>query len=144
MISIIEYSTKVEQEATARANKPDVFTSTPKSVLESVGSESTIPGQPKDKAHCFCPLLAAEHGENAAVIFQGLGYKIAKSKKVHDGRKWHYDTLAQLEKRWPYLSDSGIGGILERHTQSKAACSRITSIGGDQTAPIGIRCRKIS
>ncbi len=94
-------SRNVEQESTAHANN-----------VEESGA--AIPQQQKDKAHCFCPLLAKEHGEETAVVLQGLGYKIAKSKKVLDGRKWHYDTLAALEKRWPYLSDSGIGGMLER------------------------------
>ena len=94
-------SGNVEQESTAKANNAEE-------------SGAAIPQQPKDKAHCFCPLLAKEHGEETAVVLQGLGYKIAKSKKVLDGRKWHYDTLEALEKRWPYLSDSGIGGMLDR------------------------------
>ncbi|MEP6669527.1 MAG: hypothetical protein ABJF10_10265 [Chthoniobacter sp.] len=118
MIIMPECLTEVELEPTAQANKSDPFKSTRKSnVPKSAGEESEIPQQPKNKAHCFCPFLAAEHGEESAVIFQGLGYKVAKSKKVHNDRKWHYDTLEALEGRWPYLSDSGIGGILGRHAE---------------------------
>jgi hypothetical protein len=75
---------------------------------------SAIPQQANDKVHCFCLELAKTEGEEAAVILQGLGYKVAKSKKEHDGRKWHYDPLRVLEQRWPYLTDSGIHGIIER------------------------------
>src|SRR4051812_36884870 len=75
---------------------------------------SAIPQQTQDKAHCFCPKLAEQYGEETAVVLQGLGFKISKSKKVRDGRKWHYDNLKTLQQRWPYLSDSGIHAILER------------------------------
>jgi hypothetical protein len=112
MIRLKKNSKKVERETLAGVNKADASKSTDASAPESGGE---IPNQSKNKSHCFCPKLAEEHGEEAAVILQGLGYKIAKSKKVHDNRKWHYDTLAALEKRWPYLRDSGIGGILDRH-----------------------------
>ena len=80
---------------------------------QSPNNEFEIPSQQSDKAHCFCPVLAKEHGENAAVILQGLGYKVAKSKKVQKGQKWHYDTLEELQERWPYLSESGIHGIIQ-------------------------------
>src|SRR4051812_15589073 len=79
---------------------------------------SEIPQQSKDKAHCFCPKLAKDHGGEAAVILQGLGYKVAKSKKIKDGRKWHYDPLRVLEAKWPYLKDSGIHGIIERQVKA--------------------------
>jgi hypothetical protein len=72
----------------------------------------------REKLHSFCPILARDYGEEAAVIVQGLGYKVAKSKKTHNGCKWHYDTLEALAKRWPYLSDSGIHGILQRETKN--------------------------
>ena len=79
----------------------------------SAPESASIPNQPNDKAHCFCPVLAKQYGEEAAVILQGLGYKVAKSSKIRNDRKWHYDTLEALQKRWPYLSRSGIHGILE-------------------------------
>jgi hypothetical protein len=113
-------SRKVEQEQHAQANKFPALLKTDHGLngLESSEEEtSEIPQQTAGKAHCFCPILAREHGEEAAVIFQGLGYKIAKSKKVHEGRKWHFDTLETLEKKWPYLRDSGIHGILQRQEE---------------------------
>lgn len=119
-----ESSANVEQERNAKANSHAAFTEgaqTTQSTSDRGGEEiesSEIPQQPKDRTHCFCPLLAKSHGEEAAVIFQGLGYKIAKSKKIRNGRKWHYDTLVALERRWPYLRDSGIGGILDRCSRS--------------------------
>ncbi len=107
-------SKKVEQEQHAQANNSIPATAHEMNGAGSGEEETTeIPQQPKNKAHSFCPLLAKEHGEGTAVIFQGLGYKVAKSKKVHKGRKWHYDTLKALEKRWPYLTDSGIHAILQ-------------------------------
>jgi len=137
MISMIECSAKVEPKTTAQANNSDVSESTFQSALESGGE---IPDQTKDKAHCFCPLLATKHGEKTAVILQGLGYKIAKSKKVHNGRRWHYDTLKALEKKWPYLTDSGIHGILDREAGNGAVFKdNFNEWGLDQTCWYSMR-----
>lgn len=110
-------SHKVELEQHAQAkNSDDIFkTAHNKSGSESGDEEQQeIPQQSKNKAHCFCPILAKEHGEGTAVLFQGLSHKVFKSKNVRDNRKWFYDTLESLEKRWPYLRDSGIHGMLDR------------------------------
>ena len=96
--------------------------------------EAFIPDAYKGKSHCFCPKLAKEHGEETAVVLQGLGYKISKSKKVRKGLKWHYDTLATLEKKWPYLRDSGIHGILKRQSeQGNVIKDRFNTWTGDKT-----------
>ncbi len=108
-------SQNVEQKQHAQANTCNSDSKAGQD-KDDAGSDEVIPQQTKNKAHCFCPILAKEHGEEAAVILQGLGFKIAKSKKLRDGRMWHYDTVETLETKWPYLRDSGIHGILQRLT----------------------------
>ena len=124
MTRIEQTSPHVEQNQHAPINKSEILAGADTDGFnESGGTDERglfeVPQQPQNKAHCFCPLLANEHGEETAVILQGLGYKVAKSKNVKERRRWFYDSLEQLEKRWPYLCDSGIHGIIQRQADKE-------------------------
>jgi len=64
------------------------------------------------KVHSFSRAIAEQHGEKAAVILQYLAHHIAKSKQVHDGRKWFFTTLDNLAAVFPYIKRSTIHDTL--------------------------------
>ncbi len=70
--------------------------------------------KPKEQCHSFSDSFARLHGVKEAIILKFLAHKVRKSKKLHDGKKWHYDTLDELAKRFPYMSRSTLHEVLKR------------------------------
>jgi hypothetical protein len=74
---------------------------------------TTIP-----KIHSFSRKLAREHGDTEALLLGYFGHRIARSQQKHDGRTWHYETLDELAKRYPYLGRTAIYNALAKLSSS--------------------------
>ena len=54
------------------------------------------------------PSLATKIGLNEAIIIQQVHYWLNISTKVHEGRKWTYNTYQEWQKQFPFWSDRTI------------------------------------
>lgn len=61
-----------------------------------------------DNVQLILPKVVAKIGFNEAVILQQIHYWLLKSDKVHDGRVWTYNTIAQWQKQFSYMSTKTI------------------------------------
>lgn len=64
------------------------------------------------KPHSFSKTIADVHGVSAAIVLKYLAYKTRKSTNIRDNKQWYYDTLTELEKKFPYLGRSTIDDAL--------------------------------
>ena len=78
--------------------------------------------------------LAKEHGATAAVLLKYLAYKVSKSHKEHQGRKWHYETTKALAARFPYFTPSTINATLNKLTGSILHRGNFNRKGFDRTS----------
>jgi predicted transcriptional regulator len=54
------------------------------------------------------PSLAVAIGLNQALFLQQVHYWLQTSKKVHDGKKWTYNTIEEWCEQFPFFSKSTI------------------------------------
>ncbi len=76
--------------------------------------EARFTWKSKERNHSFNRDLANDHGIPAAILLKYLAYRVAKSHKVHEERQWHYESIADLARRYPYLSATSIHETLRR------------------------------
>ena len=81
-------------------------------VVENIDANAVNATPDPGQIHSFSRTIAKEHGEKAAVILQYLAHHVAKSKQIHDGRKWFFMTLDDLAAVFPYIKRSTIHDTL--------------------------------
>lgn len=68
--------------------------------------------------HYFDPLVAAEVGVNAAVIFQNIYHWVEKNRAnnvhFHDGRYWTYNSLSAFSEMFPYLTQKQVRTAIQK------------------------------
>lgn len=69
--------------------------------------------------HSFSRPFARRHGATAAVLLKHLAYKVRKSKKIINDKKWHYNAAKKLQKKLPYLSSSTISEQIKKLERKK-------------------------
>ena len=70
------------------------------------------------------PALAVAIGLNEAIVLQQLHYWLKKSKHVHDGRTWIYNTYDQWQEQFPFWSYNTV-----RRTLKKLEGAGLTIVG---------------
>ena len=63
------------------------------------------------------PGLAVALGLNDAIILQQLHYWLGRSKHLHDGQHWVFNSLAEWHEQFPWWSEDTIGRALARLTK---------------------------
>lgn len=64
--------------------------------------------------HSFSRAVAKKYGVNAAIVLSYIGYKIERSKHIHDGRRWFYETYDGLTEHYPYLKRNAVYEAVQR------------------------------
>ncbi len=69
--------------------------------------------EPIEQRHSFSDSFARTHSVKEAIVLKFLAHKVRKSKKIRDGKKWHYDTIEALAERFPYIPRSTLDDVLK-------------------------------
>lgn len=99
---------KHDDNPTPSAASP-VATTLNQAAITALGEDRTV--------HSFSKALAEEHGITAAVLLKYLAVRVTRSKNLHKGVLWHYETLDDLAARYPYLSKSALHATLKKLTK---------------------------
>ena len=70
------------------------------------------------KPHFFSRELAREVGVHGAIVLRFLSYKTRRSKNRRNGKSWFFDSLENLQKRFPYISKSTLGDTIKNLSES--------------------------
>ena len=91
--------------------------------------------------HSFSRDLAALYGVNGAILLNYIGYKIQRSKHLHDGKNWYYDTIDSLAQRYPYLGRTAIHQAIQRLTNNNGPLIKgnFNKRSGDRTVWYALR-----
>jgi hypothetical protein len=65
------------------------------------------------------PSLAKAIGINEALFVQQIHYWLVKSKNIHDGQRWVFNSYPKWQEQLPWLSVVGIKGIVRRLEKEK-------------------------
>lgn len=102
----------------------------------------------------FIPSLAREIGTNEAIVLQQINYWVQKSSKIHNGKRWVYNTTKEwVEKEFCFMSESTLKrtlsslkslGLIESKKLSKHTGYHVNyySINESKVAEIDARIKK--
>ena len=88
--------------------------------------------------HCFDTEVAREFGVNAAILFQNLGFWVAKNQangvNIHEGRAWTYNSRKAYHQLFSYLSERQIEIAFKRLVDAGLVVTgRFNRLGFDRT-----------
>lgn len=77
--------------------------------------------------HFFDSEIAQEYGVNAAVILQHIAFWVEKNeannRNFHDGYYWTYNSIAAMQKLFPYLSKNQITTAIDKLIKAEVIIS---------------------
>lgn len=72
------------------------------------------PQTQKIQAHYFSLEFAAQHGVKEAIVLKFLAHKVRLSKNVRNDKKWFFNPIREVTKRYPYIPKSTMDKLLKR------------------------------